>query len=123
MTTFTTEDRENAWSTWPDDAWKNWNPNQQEIQFFWPLTEQIPLELDYTDCGVKPSTVYMSNNTSALFSTGTTFAINEPTTGWVTINSGRLDLDVEQTTILVKTKPPLYRRALYKLMGIDWKLK
>ena len=23
---------------------------QQEIEFFWPLTEQIPLELDYTDC-------------------------------------------------------------------------
>lgn len=23
---------------------------QQEIQFFWPLTEQIPLDLDYTDC-------------------------------------------------------------------------
>lgn len=23
---------------------------QLEIQFFWPLTEQIPLDLDYTDC-------------------------------------------------------------------------
>jgi len=23
---------------------------QQEIQFFWPLTEQIPLDLDFTDC-------------------------------------------------------------------------
>lgn len=23
---------------------------QLEIQFFWPLTQQIPLELDYTDC-------------------------------------------------------------------------
>jgi hypothetical protein len=23
---------------------------QQEIEFFWPLTEQIPLDLDYTEC-------------------------------------------------------------------------
>jgi hypothetical protein len=23
---------------------------QLEIQYFWPLTEQIPLDLDYTDC-------------------------------------------------------------------------
>jgi hypothetical protein len=23
---------------------------QLEIEFFWPLTEQIPLDLDYTDC-------------------------------------------------------------------------
>jgi len=23
---------------------------QLEIRFFWPLTEQMPLELDYTDC-------------------------------------------------------------------------
>jgi len=26
---------------------------QLEIQYFYPLTEQIPLELDYTEC-VKP---------------------------------------------------------------------
>ena len=25
------------------------NP-QLEIQYFWPLTEQIPLDLDYTEC-------------------------------------------------------------------------
>ena len=24
--------------------------NQLEIKFFWPLTEQIPLEMDYTNC-------------------------------------------------------------------------
>ena len=23
---------------------------QLQIEFFWPLTEQIPLDLDYTDC-------------------------------------------------------------------------
>lgn len=24
--------------------------HQLEIKFFWPLTEQIPLDLDYTPC-------------------------------------------------------------------------
>jgi len=26
------------------------NMQQLEIKFFWPLTEQIPLDLDYADC-------------------------------------------------------------------------
>ena len=94
---------------------------QQSIEFFWPLTEQIPLDLDYTEC--KQSSVYMSEGSSAKFGTGSIFAVNATDTSWVTINSSRLDLDVEQTTIITKEKPPLYRRALYKLMGISWKLK
>ena len=94
---------------------------QQQIEFFWPLTEQVPLDLDYAEC--KQSSVYMSEGSSATFGTGSTLTINPTGTSWVTINSGRLDLDVEQTTILTKEKPPIYRRALYKLMGISWKLK
>jgi len=123
MTTFTTEDRENSiWPIWPNDFWKNWNPKQTEIQFFWPLTEQMPLDLVYDDS--KPqSSVYMSEGSTAIFGTGSTLAIGATGTSWVTINSGRLDLDVEQTTILTKSKPPIYRRVLYKLMGISWKLK
>ena len=122
MTTFTTEDRENSiWPTWPNDSWKNKDYRQTEIEFFWPLTEQIPLDLDYAEC--KQSSVYMSEGSSATFGTGSTLTVNPTGTSWVTINSGRLDLDVEQTTIITKAKPPLYRRALYKLMGISWKLK
>ena len=94
---------------------------QLNIDYFWPLTEQIPLDLDYTEC--KLSSIYMSEGSSAKFGTGSTLTVNATGTSWVTINSSRLDLDVEQTTILTKEKPPLYRRALYKLMGISWKLK
>ena len=94
---------------------------QLSIDYFWPLTEQIPLDLDYTEC--KLSSIYMSEGSSAKFGTGSTLTVNATGTSWVTINSSRLDLDVEQTTIITKSKPPLYRRALYKLMGISWKLK
>ena len=31
----------------------NYIPGQMEIEYFWPLTEQIPLGLDYTDCAKK----------------------------------------------------------------------
>ena len=27
---------------------------QTQIEFFWPLTEQIPLDLDYTGCDTTP---------------------------------------------------------------------
>jgi hypothetical protein len=118
MTTFTTEDRE--WAYWHSYNMPKYN-RQTEIEFFWPLTEQVPLDLDYSEC--KQSSVYMSEGSSATFGTGSTLTVNPTGTSWVTINSGRLDLDVEQTTIITKSKPPIYRRALYKLMGISWKLK
>lgn len=41
---------------------------QLEIQFFWPLTEQIPLDLDYTDCH-KPK-VWTSVTSSSYLSMG-----------------------------------------------------
>ena len=57
----------------------NWDPRQLEIEYFWPLTEQISLDLDYTDCD-KPRYTY-SNVTSV--DIGVNFA---PTTvgTWVT---------------------------------------
>ena len=50
-------------------------------------------------------------------------SVNADPIAWVTVNTGRLELDVEQTTVIVTKKPALYRRALYKLMGINWRMK
>ena len=95
---------------------------QLNIEYFFPLTEQIPLDLDYTDyteCISKPS-LYLSEGSTFVLSGGSSsLAVNQ----WVTVNTDRLELDVEHTIIKVAKKPPLYRRALYKLMGIDWKIK
>ena len=91
---------------------------QLNIEYFFPLTEQIPLDLDYTECISKP-TLYLSEGSNFVLSGGSSLAVNQ----WVTVNTGRLELDVEHTIIKVTKKPPLYRRALYKLMGIDWKIK
>jgi len=44
---------------------------QLDIQFFWPLTEQIPLDLDYTDCD-KPKmwTTTISDGALSLLANG-----------------------------------------------------
>ena len=94
---------------------------QLTIDYFWPLTEQIPLDLDYTEC--KLSSIYMSEGSSAKFGTGSTLTVNATGTSWVTINSSRLDLDVDTTVIKTNTKPPLIRRWLYKLLGLKWEIK
>ena len=90
---------------------------QLNIVYFWPLTEQISLDLNYTEC--KQSSIYMSEE----FGTGSTLTVNAIGTSWVTINSSRLDLDVDTTVIKSKTKPPLIRRGLYKLLGLKWEIK
>jgi hypothetical protein len=87
---------------------------QTEIQFFWPLTEQIPLELDYTDCE-RPKYVYSEvSGVSMLTGTGLSFVSNVPT--WTT------SIYIDTNNIIVRSKnlPPLYRRVLYKLLGIRW---
>jgi hypothetical protein len=88
---------------------------QLNIDYFWPLTEQIPLDLDYTDCK-KPQLTYPTG------SGGFTFNVND---AWSTtsITTSRLQLDVDTTVIKTNTKPPLIRRGLYKLLGLKWEIK
>jgi len=87
--------------------------NQLEIQFFWPLTEQIPLELDYSNCE-KPK-----------LSTGMflTSAINVGSTTWATQIIGNLSIDADKTTFKTSTKPNIIRRALFNVMGIKLEKK
>jgi hypothetical protein len=110
MTTFTSEDRE--WAYWDNYVCPKYS-RQTEIQFFFPLTEQIPLGLDYTGCAKPISTDY--NCISSISLTGATF-VNYPT-NWTT----SINVDTNNITITSSNKPPLYRRVLYKLLGINWK--
>lgn len=89
---------------------------QQEIRFFWPLTEQIPLDLDYNGCEKPPQLTCSVTATVP-------YEFYPATTGNITITAANLQIDTESTKIITKEKPPLYRRALYKLMGIEWQLK
>jgi len=92
---------------------------QTEIQFFWPLTEQIGLDLDYTDC-----------EQPKLYSTGTTFAFHEPT--WTTNIAPQLtvtpidsvgQLSIGGINVGLETEPKWYQKVLFKLLGFNWKEK
>lgn len=101
-----------------------WNPYQQQecIQFFWPLTEQIPLELDYTGCA--------REITYSLPDTGLTLQTFPTTNGsigtnWVAMNISpeKLIVDVESVCFKQRKKPNIIRRLIYKIIGINWELK
>jgi hypothetical protein len=87
---------------------------QTEIQFFWPLTEQIPLDLDYTGCVTKNTLKY---NASLAGGTGVTFTHGNGTPVWTT----SINVDANTITVTSKNLPPLHRRLLYKLLGINWR--
>ena len=122
MTTFTSEDKEyylahpwgNPWAS-PKDY------NQTEIQFFWPLTEQIPLGLDYNGCE-KPKLLIMT------LDGGTTSFILAPT--WTTNIAPTLSVQPQNSVgqlsiggiqIGMEDEPKWYQKVLYKLLGFNWK--
>lgn len=108
----------NIWPE-PEQQRANFNPKQLEFKFFWPLTEQIPLDLDFTGC--EKEKLY----TNTIIGTGGTGATYTFANTWTntTITAGNLQLDVDTTTIKTKGKPPFIRRVLYKLLGLKWESK
>ena len=87
---------------------------QQELSFFWPLTEQIPLDLDHSNC--MKSKLYVNSigtNGMYLTSTGTTST-------WI---SGNLSIDTDQVTFKMGKKPNILQSMLYKVMGIKLEKK
>lgn len=87
---------------------------QQEIKFFWPLTEQIPLDLDYSVCQ-KPVLTRPS------VPNGTVITIPSATTNWSTsiVADG---IDTRKLSIVLDKKPNFVVRWLYKLLKINWKV-
>lgn len=87
---------------------------QQELSFFWSLTEQLPLDLDYSDCA-KPKLYVDSIGTNGMYlmSTGTTN----------TYISGNLSIDIDQMTYKTSKKPNIVQSMLYKVMGIKLEKK
>ena len=85
---------------------------QQQIEFFWPLTEQIPLDLDYSNCAKpKVTTSFGTGTTISSFPTGTT---------WTTTS---IRLNEDTTTMIVAKKPNLFRKFIYNLIGFKWEVK
>lgn len=87
---------------------------QVEIQYFWPLREQIELDLDYSNCH-KPKIEWSPIDRSLY-----TFANGNTNT---MISASHLVLDIDTTTVKLKDKPNLLFRYIYKLIGLKWEIK
>lgn len=87
---------------------------QLNIEFFWPLTEQIPLDLDYEGCG-KPKI------NDSIEACGNFAFVNTSTS--TSITASHLVLDIETTKIKVKEEPGICRKMLYKCLGLQWEKK
>ena len=93
---------------------------QLEIEFFWPLTQQIALDLDFTDCEKPRLSTFVTSpmiSNSFLISNGATGATNSY------ITTGKLSIDAESTVIKVAEEPNILRRGLYKALGVKWEKK
>lgn len=88
---------------------------QLEIKFFWPLTEQIPLDLDYTNC-TKPNIVGTTSLNKFILS-------NNSITSATIVTTNNFVLDVDKTIVRTKKEIPFYRKFLYKLLGLTWERK
>lgn len=107
----------------------NYIPGQEEIKYFFPLTEQIPLDLDY-----KRSRDYDEQKIVAKLNTSTASSIMINNGGtmstWVKSNNIETEqlnvekgIETSEITFTLNRKPFIITRLAYKLLGIKWKLK
>lgn len=109
------------WRDTPVEQWpsvREFNPYQQEIKFFWPLTEQIPLDLDYTGCERKITTTTFPT----VGGTGQCIAMNGTQASWVTATFNG-PVETPELVMALDKKPNFVVRWLYKLLNIKWKTK
>ena len=83
--------------------------NQLEIQFFWPLTEQVPLDLDYSNCEKPKLYTNLATTGLCILNTGST---------WSTQIVGNFSIDADKTTFKTSKKPNIIRKMLFNVMGI-----
>jgi hypothetical protein len=99
---------------------------QLNIQYFFPLTEQIDLDLNFTPCEK-----YIEDQRKKQTYTGYVLdswgAVGSNT--WATVSLRDVEpnftIDIDQTPITIqsKTKPNFFRRYIYKILGMKWKTK
>jgi hypothetical protein len=98
---------------------------QLEIEFFWPLTEQIPLDLDFTESDDFYEELFHREMVSVMNHTGV-YAY-APTTNTFKvqpspIHVGHWNVSGENFQIHRDTKPNWFHRMMNKLL-INWEWK
>lgn len=97
---------------------------QLEIQYFFPLTEQIPLDLDFS-----PSVAYEEQKRKEMWANSVSLTVGNGVTTSYTFTTSKIEpnftIDVDQTpiTIVSKKKPNFVKLWIYKTLGMKWKSK
>ena len=96
---------------------------QLEIKFFYPLTEQIPLELDFKLCldyeeRKRKESLYTGNRIDYW---GNGAGLIYTTTSSVIASSFTIDMDKIPITIQSKYRPNIIKRLIYWSLGMKWK--
>lgn len=120
------------WSETPIETWppqtRNINLYQKEIEFFWPLTEQIDLHLDFTRTHEYDQQKYklsLTNQSSQVL----TISNGSTTSTWVSAGEMTVPklstqgLETPEITFTLNKKPFIIKRMMFKLLGFKWKVK
>ena len=97
--------------------------HQLEIQYFFPLTEQIALDLDFAPCVKYAEEKYQSQ---IIGTSGMVLTCGSTGVAWATVSSSinpsfTINIDATPITIQSKKKPNFLRRYVYKILGMKWK--
>jgi hypothetical protein len=102
---------------------------QLNIQYFFPLTEQIALDLNFNPCeehAKKLQEERWKNSVTFTSGMGLVSIANGGTT-WTTISNNlgnpsfTINVDAMPITIVSKKKPNFIMKFIYKSMGMKWK--
>lgn len=95
---------------------------QLEFKFFWPLTEQIPLDLDHSSCSnqLGKSRFYVSPGHEYCVTVGGAGPAGRGGTGSIVI-SNSTTIDAKEFYFKYVEEPPWYRKLLLKLIGLGWR--
>jgi hypothetical protein len=103
---------------------------QIELKYFFPLTEQIELDLDYTPCQKYDDEKRATQDANSVISSSYLMnGANGSTWAMVTSTSNlgaplfTIDIDQMPITIVSKQKPNFIKNFIYKTLGMKWKSK
>jgi hypothetical protein len=99
---------------------------QLEISYFFPLTEQINLDLDFTQTEkyiLDKRAEQLKNSVTS----GMLLSVGNGGTTWTTMSTNigspsfTINVDAMPITIISKKKPNFIMKFIYKSMGMKWK--
>jgi hypothetical protein len=107
-----------------EPVYKDLNQLELELKQFWPLTEQIPLELSYEGCDTQPKIIqngYSPENGIA-YNWATASTTITPQLTITPIHSVG-ELSIGGIRVGLEKKPTWLQTQLHKLLGFNWKDK